>query len=88
MHQTKSNTLLLKTQIMTASEKSEDNPKRAPLNKTGALSARGIIFMNSDPDYSGIYSASKFGSPSQPWNADVAYQLWKQYIETDALLSF
>lgn len=54
MHQTKSNTLLSKTQTVATSEKSEDNPKRAPLNKMGALSARGIIFMNADPGYSGI----------------------------------
>lgn len=54
MHQTKSNTLLLKTQTMTACEKSEDNPKRVPLNKMGAPSARGIIFMNPDLDYFGI----------------------------------
>lgn len=54
MHQANSNTPLSKTQTMTASEKSEDNPKRASLNKMRAPSARDIIFMNPDPDYSGI----------------------------------
>ena len=87
MHQTKSTTPRLKTQTMTASEISEDNPKKPSLNKMGALSARSIIFMNPDPDCSGIQSASKSGSPSQPWNADVAYQVWKQQRERDTCTS-
>lgn len=42
IHQTKSNTLLSKTQAMSASRKSEDLVKRTPLNKMGAPSATGI----------------------------------------------
>lgn len=54
MHHARSNTLILKTQTMTASEKSEGNTKRTLLNKMSALSARGIIFMNPKPDYSDL----------------------------------
>lgn len=54
MHHARSNTLHLKTQTMTASEKSEGNTKRTLLNKMSALSARGIIFMNSKLDYSDL----------------------------------